>query len=264
MRKYKEVKKNSNYIAKIQLINIAMFIMLLSSCSQYDELVYFKNKEEVPEIKPLEDYVLRPTDILYIRMVSSDNHVNSLIVPGLREDRATIAPDASMYINSFIISNDSTIKVPVIGTIKAAGYTLTQFEQQLQKTINEFVIETNVYVRLLNFRITVLGEVYRPGVVNIYQAKATVLDAIALSGDLSINANRSNVVVLRNISGYMQQYTLDLADINIVRSPGYYVYPEDVIYVTPKRAKAFRENLSIYSLMLSTITTFILILNYIR
>ena len=264
LKKYNEKSKSLNkYFTKKRFLSIILFSLLLSSCSKYNEMIYFKNEGVTPEIKLPADYVLRPADILYIRITSSDNNVNNLILPNVREERITASGDASLYINSIIISNDSTVIVPIVGKIKAAGYSLIQFEQELQKAIDELVIETSVYVRLLSFRITVLGEVARPGVITIYQPNATVLDAIARSGDLTLNAKRTEISVIRNTQGIMQQYEMNLSDINIVNSPGFYIYPDDVIYVKPKRSKAFRENLTIYSFMLSTITTFILILNFI-
>jgi len=227
-------------------------------------MLYFKGETSNTEIRQPLNYILKPSDIIYIRINSTDDHINTLLMSFLRDDyRGTVMSEAAFYINSSIIAPDSTVTIPIVGTIKAAGYTLNEFEKKLQNAINEVVIETTVYVRLMSYRITVLGEVSRPGVITFFQPNATVLDAIARAGDITHNAKRSELLIIRNNSNSLEQYSLDLSDINILNSPGFYIYPDDVIYVRPKLAKAFRENLPMYSFMLSIITTFILIFSVI-
>jgi len=223
-------------------------------------MLYFKESTIKHELIAPVSYILKPDDILYIKLFSSNDQVTKLI--GNHEFGGTYS-EISLYVNSVIIASDSTVNVPLTGIIKAAGYTLNEFEQKLQKAINELVIETNVYVRLLSYRVAVFGEVLRPGTLLFYQPNATILDVIARAGDLTPNAKRSEVTIIRKTENQLQQYTLDLSDINILNSPGFYIYPDDVVYVKPKWAKVFRENLSVYAFMLSTITTFVLFFNFI-
>ncbi len=208
------------------------------------------------------DYTLKPQDVLYIRIVSSDPQINVLF-KSVSEERTGIASEASLYLNSYIIDNDSTITLPVIGKLPTAGYSVMAFERMLQKAIDDVVIETHVSVRLVNFRVTIVGEVGRPGVYQVYQPNATIFDVLAKAGDITNSGNRNEVTVLRVENQTTVNYKVDLGKIDALASPVYYIYPNDIIYIKPLKYKTVRENIPLYTLMLSTITTFLLVLSFV-
>lgn len=238
-----------------------LVVLFLSSCARYDRLLYM-NTPEIKTQNPLyTDYKLKPQDALYVRIISADQQINSLF-RSVSEDRTGVANEASLYLTSYIVDNDSSIILPVVGRLFAAGLSVAEFEKKLQKSIDEVVIETHVSVRLVNYRVTILGEVGRPGVIQIYQPNATIFDALAKAGDISNSGNRNEITVLRVENDVTNKYTIDMGDIEALKSPVYHIYPNDVIYVKPLKYKTARENIPLFTLMLSTITTFLLIVNF--
>ena len=245
------------------IVYLTVFLIVFTGCVKYDHLLYLKTDVVQKENIIYSDYILSPSDALFVRIVSNDAQINSLFQT-ISEDRLINANEVSLYLTSYLISADSTITLPVVGTIKAAGMTLVNFERHLQKMIDENVIETNVSVRLVNYKVTVLGGVSRPGVYPIYQPNATIFDVLAKAGDVENSGNRNEITVLRTIKNVTTKYKIDLGNIESMASPVYYLYPNDVVYVKPLKSQSMRDNIPIYSLMLSTITTFLLVLSFLK
>ena len=244
-------------------IILVLTIIFFAGCVKYDNLLYLKTNVNQKENLLYKDYILAPHDALFIRILSNDVQINALFQTQ-SEDRLANANEVSLYLTSYLISSDSTVTLPVVGTIKAAGKTVCDFEKYLQQIINENVIETTVSVRLVNYKVTVLGGVARPGVFPIYQPNATIFDVLAKAGDIENNGNRNEITVLRTLNNVTTNYKINLGDIAALSSPVYYIYPNDVIYVKPLKYQAVRDNIPLYSLLLSTITTFILVLSFTR
>jgi polysaccharide export outer membrane protein len=245
------------------LVFIVVILCLVTSCARYEKLLYLNTSVDKAQSALYTDYELKPQDALYIRIVSADLQINSLF-RAVGEERTSVASEASLYLTSYIIDNDSTISLPVVGKMLAAGMSVSEFEKKLQKTIDEIVIETHVSVRLINYRVTVIGEIGRPGVYQIYQPNATIFDALAKAGDISNSGNRNEISVLRIEKDVTINYKINLGNIDALKSPVYYIYPNDVIYVKPLKYKTARENIPIFTLILSTVTTFLLIMTFIK
>jgi len=236
---------------------------IITSCARYDKLIYL-NTEDFAVSNPLyTEYILKPNDALYVKIVSSDERVNSLF-KHVGEDRTSYLTENNLYFLSYLIGNDSMVALPILGKINAAGLTVIDFESKLQQAVNEIVNEAFVTVRLINYKITVMGEVARPGTIPVYQPNSTIFDVLAKAGDILNSGNRNEISVLREENNVLTKYKIDLGSIDALKSPAYYSYPNDVIIVKPLRYKTIRENIPLYSLLLSTITTFLLVLNVIN
>jgi|BioPla2DNA2_1021312.scaffolds.fasta_scaffold00067_11 polysaccharide export outer membrane protein len=248
---------------KSYLLSLMFLAIMVMSCARHDKLLYL-NTEDFNVSNPLyTEYVLKPNDALYIRIVSADERVNNLFKP-VAEDRIYNVSESNLYLFSYLISNDSMIALPIIGKINAAGLTVIDFESKLQEAVNEVVNEAFVTVRLVNYNVTVIGEVARPGTIPIYQPNSTIFDVLAKAGDILNSGNRNEISVLREEDNVLTKYKIDLGSIDAIKSPVYYSYPNDVIIVKPLKYKTIRENIPLYSLLLSTITTFLLVLNVIN
>jgi len=139
--------------------------------------------------------------------------------------------------SSYRVNKDGNIDVPLIGKLVASGLTTSQLKDSIQKRLTVYYKVPTVDVRFANFRVTVLGEVLKPGTFTVPNEKLTVLDALGLSGDLTIFGKRTNVLLIRDSADYKQMVRLDLNSKKIISSPYYYLRQNDVIYIEPTDAK---------------------------
>jgi len=135
------------------------------------------------------------------------------------------------------VDRDGNIVFPVIGTIFVKGMTKEQLRADLEKRLLQYLTDPLVTIRQLNFNVTVLGEVNRPGQYTSPTEKVTLFQALGLAGDMTAFAERTNVTLIRNEDGVEQTHTLDFTDKNLVSSPYYYLKQNDVLYVQPDEIK---------------------------
>ncbi len=145
-------------------------------------------------------------------------------------------------LQGYLVDNSGNINVPVVGKLHVAGLTKGQCEDLIREKISPYLSATEnpiVTVRMASYRVTVIGEVSSPGVVQVPTEKMSVVEALAQSGDLTIYGRRDNVMLIReDASGQKQIHRLNLNDANLLNSPYYYVQQNDVIYVQPNSVKA--------------------------
>jgi polysaccharide export outer membrane protein len=140
-------------------------------------------------------------------------------------------------IASFVVDSNGDIDYPVLGKIRVAKKTLPQIRDTLIKRIKPYIKDPSINIRRVNFRITVLGEVVKPGSFNINSERVTVLEALGLAGDLTPHSDRQRVMVIREENGKTTFQKLNLQSADFIRSPYYYLHQNDVVYVDPKKNK---------------------------
>jgi polysaccharide export outer membrane protein len=143
------------------------------------------------------------------------------------------APTAPGY----LVNSEGNVEFPVIGTIHLAGLTRTEAINLLKEKLASYIVNPTISLRILNFRITVLGEVKTPGTFTIPNERVTILEALGIAGDLLITGERHNVLVIRDEDGKRKEYRIDLTQESIFSSPVFYLQQNDVVYVEPNRAK---------------------------
>lgn len=146
----------------------------------------------------------------------------------------------SVYNRGYLVEADGTINYPLLGRMKVAGLTRRQVVDLIQGRLEKegFVKDPIVTIRFLNFRISVLGEVNRPGTYNISSERITLFEALSIAGDLTIYGKRDRVAVIREIDGQRTILYHDLRSLDVFRSPDYYLKQNDMIYVEPNRVRA--------------------------
>jgi polysaccharide export outer membrane protein len=139
----------------------------------------------------------------------------------------------------YLVDHDGYIDLPMLGRIKAAGLTKQALKENITKVLvdNKYLLFPVVSVRYLNFKVTVLGEVARPTVVNVPDEKINILEALGFAGDLTIYARRDNIALIREEQGKRIVRRLDLNSGNLLTSPYYYLLSGDIIYVEPNKSK---------------------------
>lgn len=140
----------------------------------------------------------------------------------------------------YLVEADGTINFPLLGQVKVAGLTRRQVTDLIQDRLEKdgYIKEPIVMVRFLNFRVSILGEVNRPGTYNISSERITLFEALSMAGDLTIHGRRDRVAVVREMEGVRTILYHDLRSRDIFQSPDYYLQQNDMVYVEPNHAKA--------------------------
>ena len=221
---------------------------LLTACQSYKKVPYFQNVEVVNEAEQQEklyDAKIMPKDLLTI-VVSCTNPELAIPFNLTVASNAGIAVSTSSYVTTqpvlqpYLVDNEGNINFPVLGELKLGGLTKREAEQLIIDKLKPYMKETPIVtVRMVNYKISVIGEVTRPGTFTISNEKVNLLEALAMAGDMTVYGLRDNVKLIReDANGKQQIVTLDLNKAETILSPYYWLQQNDIIYVTPNKAKA--------------------------
>ncbi|MCK4662137.1 MAG: polysaccharide export protein [Bacteroidales bacterium] len=248
------------------LISI-LILFTFSSCLQNKNLYYLQDIDNQIEDSinqaNINNYRIQAHDILSIQIHGLDKK-NISIFNIYSENISSYNNEAGLYLNGYIVNETGEIELPVIGKVEVINLTINEIQNKLNNLIGEFLKGAIVSVKLISFKISIMGEVSRPGVYNIYKNQVNILEAISMAGDVTTYADIKKVLVIRSINGKTISNRIDLTDVKFIQSNAYYLFPNDIIYIQPLKLKTIRENISVYSLFLSTITTFILVFSFIK
>lgn len=247
---------------------LALVLILFSSCSSYKKSLYLRDDEVldmVPQKGMLYEFRIMPKDELTITVSTSDPEVSA---PFYRKIGQSKNQGASMNqgmnnakLLDYLVDNDGYIDFPVLGMIQVTGLTNRECEALIRQKLQSYLNEVpNVTVRTSNYKISVLGEVNRPGTYTIDDERVTLFQALAQAGDMTLFSKRNDVQLLREDSvGKRTVVHLDLTAADITLSPYYFLQQNDVVYVKPTKAKVrsntFSSNSSIWISLLSLATT---------
>ena len=252
-----------------QALLFALCAILFSSCYYNKRLVYLQDKsfsESQPKLieNVKSSYSLQPNDILSVKVKSStDAAVSDLFNITTTSQAATFISPGNLFLEGYFIDSDGNLTLPIIGTFPVQGLTIEQARDTIQARADRYLRNATVIVKLISFKVTVLGEVKNPGYHFVFNNQVTILEALGLAGDLTSVANRENVKLIRQTQTGSEVVLLDLTDPNLLKSKYFYLLPNDALYVEPLKARSSRLNLENLTLIFSAATTAILILNYL-
>jgi polysaccharide biosynthesis/export protein len=228
------------------LARLFLLCMCIASCTNTKKVTYFNGIKEGPITSetPIPESVIQRNDILNITVSSLSADASQVFNAPGSGGAALNANGASG--EGYLVSSDGFIQFPLLGNIKAEGFTKNQLKDKIANTILEkkLLVEPIVTIRFVNFRITVLGEVKSPGVLTIPSEKVSLLEAIGLAGDMTLYSKRENVLVIREENNQKVIKRLNLNSTEIFSSPYYYLKSNDIVYVEPNKAKVATTNRS--------------------
>lgn len=224
--------------SSLKRLSFILLAFLLFSCASREKMAYYQNIESVIGANNSSDFelTLQPDDMVRIVVMGDVPEVlapfNKSVSVGEKAINAT-GQDSDTY----LIDKNGFILFPVVGKIKLGGLTKTQAETELNSVLREYIKKPSVNLALMNFKVTVQGEVGRPGIVNVVSERLTLPEALSISGDLTIFGRRENIMIVRESNGKKTVERVDITKADFINSPYYYLAQNDLIYVEPNKAK---------------------------
>ena len=255
---YKNILRPVKY-----LFNLLLILFLVSSCTPQKKLVYFQgNFNAVNDSSSANYFKLKiiPGDILLINVFT----INPEAFPYFNVVSEKQSSDTrSPYEKGYTVSERGTIEMPLIGEINLANMTMTEASDAVKSKLKQFMDAPIVVVKKLNFKITVLGEVARPGTFDIFKESITLPEALGLAGDISPFGNRTNLKIIRSNAKTPQVLAVDMTHAASLTLENYYLHPNDVIYVEPLKRRALQNISPAVTLLTSLLTTTVVVLSFI-
>lgn len=217
---------------------LGLFMIAGSGCSSTKEIKYFNDVNKLKEDRSVKlvdfhDVKINTDDLLDITIETLDPQNTQGVSPS-----GSGSESAGSAGSGFLVDNNGYVEIPIVGRMKVAGLTLEEAKESIRAQARQYFKEPLVNVRLANFKVTMLGEVSKPGTVVVPVEKAGLLDVIGLIGDLTPTANKTKIMLIREEAGTKKFVELDITSVDIFKSPYYYARPGDVYYIEPIRSKA--------------------------
>jgi len=254
----KKIKNKIMKYKKVYVVILTIFSLIFTSCVSNKKMLYFQDVEGVETPTVLENYEpkIQKGDLLNINVSAID--AEAALPFNLYETPVVGTYTSNLKPLYYLVNTDGDIQFPVLGTLKVAGFTSKELTKHLNEQLASYINKPIVNIRLTNFKITVLGEVTKPGTYPVANERISIIEAIGLAGDLTIQGKRTTVTLVREVQGERKFVTIDLTNKKLFNSPYYYLAQNDVIYVEPNKTKINSSAVgSNAGLILSSISTLI-------
>ncbi|HBG87288.1 MAG TPA: hypothetical protein DEG09_03650 [Marinilabiliaceae bacterium] len=220
-----------------------LLLLVTVSCVPLKESIYLqgdmaKRLEDIEGQYKIEkgDYLVKPGDLLYIRVTSLDDRSSAFLNNESGYSSMASNPMSASLLG-YRVGLDGAIDYPFLGKIYVAGLALHEIAQKIELAASKYIDQSGAIVKLLNDHVTIMGEVRSPGRFLMNSEEISILEAVSLAGDMTDFANRKTVRLIRKDGDTPQMLIIDTTDEKIMFSPYYYLKPGDIVYVEPRRLK---------------------------
>lgn len=252
MKFFNQMKKSNLLI----MASIAMaFMMSVTSCVSPKKIIYFQNSDSVfaqaQQIMQQYEMRIKPADQVLVKVTCSEPDLLVIfaqdVVMGSQGSVSSYNLSQSGNMSNaygYTVTNDGNVLLPAIGRVHVAGHTCEEAAKIIEQSIvnHNLIKDPEVTVQLMNARVSVLGAVKAPGVVNLTSERNTILDVLSRCGDVSDAGLRKNVSLYREVDGKRMKYNIDLTKSDVFENPAYYVQQNDMIYVQPNKSQSVKSS----------------------
>ena len=255
-------------------ILLPLFLLLfLASCVSNKKFIYLQEKGttkiDSAGLMPVQAYAykIQKGDILYINLSTEDEKLNRLFVPGGAQQMMQMGQGIAgtpMYFTGFTIDAAGDLELPYLGKVHLAGLTIEDAKIQVENALQKYFKVFYLQIKIGQFKFSVIGEVNSPGQFFYMQNNVSIIEAITQAGDLRNMANRQMVQLFRQYPDGVKLHVLDLTDKQLINSPYWFIQPNDVLYVLPRKARAIGDLSSLQSsfgIIAPLLSTLLMVLN---
>lgn len=250
----------------IQLVSL-FFVLLLTACTSSKKILYLQDVQPLKQqdIENQYEVKIHNDDLLAILVNSKNPELALPFNMPLISYQLGYQNNYSQRILGYLVDSDGNIDFPILGKIHVAGMTRKELTEYLKQRLmdEDYIKDPIVTVQFLNFKISVMGEVNRPGSFDISSDRITLLEALSKAGDLTIYGRRDRVAVIREVDGVRTILYHDLRSSDIFQSPCYYLQQNDIVYVEPNKAKTGQSRInqnnsvSVWTSVISVLTSIV-------
>ena len=254
---------NIYYFVKSKFaVLLLLAIFMLSSCITNRDLEYIRSNQEIKKVKAnKQDYRLQVGDLLSIQISTVTEQQHDFF--NKEENSNSQLMLQNPYLYGYLVKNDGFLNLPSFGLIKAEGFTLLELENIITQIAVSYFEQPVVKLNIINFEISILGEVNHPGTFKITDPDVNILYALSLAGDMTEFGNRKKVKIIRNENELNRVFYVDLTTNGVLNKTEFILQSHDIIYVAPLRKQfyAFNNITNVVSMALSAVTLYLLINN---
>jgi polysaccharide biosynthesis/export protein len=221
---------------KNMCLSLLIYGSILVSCSARRDLVYFSNLKALSEAQDIssQQIKIQENDLLKITVSSASSESNVLFASNTGSGNA----ETNYKAEGYRVDKDGFINYPTIGKIKVDNLNLDETQQLISKQLNRLVKNPIVDIQLINFKVTVIGEVNKPASFIVPGDKINLLEALGMAGDMTVYGKRQDVLIIRQENGKRLLKRLDLNNEDVLNSPFFSLKQNDIVYVEPDKSKA--------------------------
>jgi polysaccharide export outer membrane protein len=252
-------------MTKLLFLLPLLLLLSLSSCHLREKMVYLQSNlnDTLVKTTPVMNYapLLRTDDLLQIQIGGQDQEALAAFQFYVNQsgNQGGIQMAQVLANMTFLIDPNGNINFPVLGFVKVAGLTRLDATLKLQSLLEEYVAGAVVNIQVKNFKVTVLGQVARPGTYTMPSDRVTILEALGMAGDLQLTGMRNNILLVRELDGKRQEFRLDLTSKDIFTLEAYYLRQNDVIYVEPNKGARFQgQNIQVFTQVVTPVLSILL------
>ena len=262
------IKKLNNPLTLLFLLSA-----LLSSCVSNKKFIYLQDKGHIKldtaGVMPVQAYAykLQKGDILYISLSTEDERLNKIFVPGGGQQMMQMAQGGAgtpLYFTGFTLDAAGNLELPYLGNIHLVGLTIEEAKVKVEESLKKYFKVFYLQIKIGQFKYTVVGAVANPGQFFYLQNSVNIIEAITQAGDLAPMAERQQVQLYRQYPDGVKMHVIDLTNRQLVNSPFWFIQPNDVLYVLPRKGRAIGDLSSLQSsfgIIAPLLSTLLMVLN---
>ena len=252
--------KNYSIVNTKFMVIILLLIFTFSACITNRDLEYIRSNKEIKKAKANKQvYRLQQGDLISVQISTTTQQQHDFFNKENTSNSQLMIQNPYLY--GYIINEEGNLDLPSLGKVKAAGFTLRELENVIKNIAVSYFESPVIKLNIINFEITILGEVNKPGTFKIIDPEVNILYALSLSGDMTQFGNRRKVKVIRNENELNRVFYVDLTKKGVLNNSDFMLQPHDIIYVAPlnKKFYAFNNITNVVSMALSAVTLYLLI-----
>lgn len=251
------------------ILTLLFIGIMFFSCASRKDIVYFQDLDDKIDSKLFETK-FQPDDLLMIYVTSKDQESAAPFnMPLIAVSQVSNNANGQVQQQFYLVNNEGFVDFPILGMIKVGGKTRSEVIKDLKDRLLEYIQDPIINLRIMNYKISILGEITKPGSYTIPSERISLIDAISLAGDLTIYGKRNSIKVIREIEGKKTTTIIDITKSDFINSEYYYLKQNDVVYIEPNKTKINGSSvgpntsviISSISILMSIISTLILVNN---
>jgi polysaccharide biosynthesis/export protein len=209
------------------------------------------------------EYRIQVNDVMSIRVMGLDA-ATSIFFNVESANGSVGLNEAALFVNGYSVDKNGQVQLPSVGKVKVQGLTVGEAQEVVQRKINDIFTNATVILKLVSYRVSVLGDVQRPGTYFVYNNQITILEALAQAGGANEFGDKEKVTLMRQSDKGVQAIYVDLGSTDVLTSEYYYLLPGDVVYVPTLRAKVGRSNLDLLGILFAAISAAALVVTVVQ